>query len=72
MFGVALVPLFGRLIDGLVPWFASLIAILLLICFQSVQLGAGGIQVAAPILACIGIDLFSQMLQVSLSTNVIG
>jgi MFS family permease len=72
IFGVALVPLFGRVIDRVVPWYGALTAIILLMCFQSVQLAAGGLNVAAPIIACLGIDLFAQMMQVSLSTSALG
>lgn len=70
MFGVALGPLVGRVIDSLVPWYASLISLVFLVCFQSIQVAAGGINIAAVILATLGLDIFRQMLQVSLSTSV--
>ncbi|KAG5637326.1 hypothetical protein H0H81_004972 [Sphagnurus paluster] len=72
MFGVALGPLVGKLIDKLVPWYASLISIFFLQCFQSVQTAAGGINIVAVIIATLGLDIFRQMLQVSLSTAVFG
>lgn len=72
MFGVAMGPLVGRLIDRLVPWVATLIATLIMIVFQSVQTGAGGIQIAAVIIACFGLDVGRQMQQVSLTTSVYG
>ncbi|KAG6888738.1 hypothetical protein C0995_006390 [Termitomyces sp. Mi166 len=72
MFGVAMGPLVGRAIDMLVPWYASLIAITCLICFQAIQTGAGGINIGAVIIATFGLDVFRQMLQVSLSTAVFG
>ncbi|KAJ8521689.1 hypothetical protein ONZ45_g1642 [Pleurotus djamor] len=72
MFGVAVGPLVGRLIDRLVPWYATLIAMLALTCFQSIQVGAGGINIAAVIITCLGLDLFRQMQQVSLSTAIFG
>ncbi|KAF8876288.1 major facilitator superfamily domain-containing protein [Gymnopilus junonius] len=72
MFGVMMGPLIGRTIDRLVPWYASLVSILNLIVFQAVQLGAGGINVAAVVIAVIGLDVFRQSLQVSLTTAVFG
>lgn len=70
MLGVALGPFIGRAIDRFVPWYASLIAILLLVCSQSIQVGAGGINIGAVIVSTFGLDVFQQMLQVSLSTSV--
>jgi hypothetical protein len=72
MFGVAMGPLVGKLIDRLVPWYASLFSIFCLVCFQSVQTATGGINIAAVIVATLGLDIFRQMLQVSLSTAVFG
>ncbi|TFK68849.1 MFS general substrate transporter [Pluteus cervinus] len=71
MLGVAMGPLVGRLIDRLVPWYASFFSIIMLVIFQSVQTGAGGINIAAVILATFGLDVFRQMLQVSLSTKIL-
>ncbi|KAJ7585456.1 MFS superfamily [Mycena floridula] len=70
MFGVAMGPLVGRTIDSLVPWYASLTAIIMLTIFQSIQVGAGGINIAAVIISTFGLDVFRQMLEVSLTTNV--
>jgi len=42
------------------------------VCFQSVQTAAGGINLAAVIIATLGLDIFRQMLHVSLSTAVFG
>ncbi|KAF8073364.1 MFS superfamily [Lyophyllum atratum] len=72
MFGVAMGPLVGKLIDRLIPWYASLISLFFLVCFQSVQTGAGGINIGAVIISTLGLDIFRQMLQVSLSTAVFG
>ena len=72
MVGVTLGPFVGRGIDNLVPWYASLFAILMIILFQSIQTGAGDINVAAIVIATIGLDVFSQMIQVSLTTAVFG
>jgi hypothetical protein len=72
MFGVSLGPLCGRVIDKLVPWYASLFSAIMLACFQSIQTGAGGINIAAVIIATLGLDIFRQTLQVSLTTAVFG
>ena len=72
MVGVSLGPFVGRRIDHLVPWYATLFAIIMIILFQSIQTGAGGISVAAVVIATIGLDVFRQMIQVSLTTAVFG
>ncbi len=70
--GVTMGPIGGRLIDKLVPWYASLVSILMLLVFQALQTAAGGIHVAAVIIATFGLDVFRQNLQVSLSTAIFG
>jgi hypothetical protein len=70
MAGVLSAPLTGRLIDNLIPWVASVICTTGLLFFQAVQTGAGGVNVAAVIIACFGIDVLRQMQQVSLTTAV--
>ncbi|KLO10488.1 MFS general substrate transporter [Schizopora paradoxa] len=70
MFGVACGPIVGHMIDKVVPWYATLLATFIQLVFQGVQLGAGGINVAAVVLACIGLDVGRQMQQVSLTTSV--
>lgn len=70
MFGVLVGPLTGLLIDRLVPWYATLVATLVLLVFQSVQTAAGGINVAAVVIACFGLDVARQMQQVSSATAV--
>lgn len=72
MAGVAMSPVVGHVIDRLVPWYASLFGVIMLILFQSIQTGAGGISVAAVIIATFGLDIFRQMLQVSLTTAIFG
>jgi hypothetical protein len=72
MAGVTLGPFVGRSIDNLVPWYATLFAIVMIILFQSIQTAAGGINVAAVVIATIGLDVFRQMIQVSLTTAVFG
>ncbi|KAH6907601.1 MFS superfamily [Coprinopsis sp. MPI-PUGE-AT-0042] len=68
MAGVAFGPAVGYVIDRLVPWYASLFSILGALVFQAVQTGAGGINVGAVIVTAFGLDIFRQMLQVSLTT----
>jgi len=70
MVGVALAPLVGHVVDGLVPWFASVIAVLAYIVTHAVMVGADGVSVAAVVIVCIGIDIFRQMLQVSLTSSI--
>lgn len=70
MVGVSLGPVVGRLVDRVVPWYASLFATLIQAVAQAVQTGAGGINVSAVIIACIGIDIGRQMQQVSLIAAV--
>lgn len=72
MLGVAVAPFVGRLIDKLVPWYATIIASFSLIIFQAIQTGAGGINIAAVIIACFGIDVSRQMQQVSLTSAIFG
>ncbi|KAG1739409.1 major facilitator superfamily domain-containing protein [Suillus paluster] len=71
MLGVLVGPFAGRLIDRLVPWYATLVATSLLLVSQAVQTAAGGINVAAVIIACFGLDVARQSQQVSLSTRVL-
>ncbi|KAJ7505896.1 major facilitator superfamily domain-containing protein [Mycena galericulata] len=70
IFGVACGPLVGRAIDRLIPWYASLVSVLALLCFQAIQVGAGDLNVAAVVVAIMGLDVFRQMLQMSLATSV--
>ena len=72
MAGVTLGPFVGHGIDNLVPWYVTLFAILMNTLFQSVQTGAGDINVAVVIVVTTGLDVFRQMIQVSLSTAVLG
>ncbi|KAF5340597.1 hypothetical protein D9611_007340 [Ephemerocybe angulata] len=65
MAGVSFGPLVGYTIDKLVPWYASLVAVAGSIVFQT---AAGDQSVAAVVLAAFGLDVFRQMLQVSLTT----
>ncbi|KAH7927665.1 MFS general substrate transporter [Leucogyrophana mollusca] len=70
MLGVLVVPFMGRLIDRLVPWYATLITTVLLLVFQAVQTVGGGVNIAAVVIACFGLDVCRQTQQVSLSTRM--
>lgn len=70
MVGVAMAPFIGRFIDFLVPWHASLVACLALVVFQIVQVVGNGLNIAAVIIATIGLDVFRQMLETSLATSI--
>lgn len=70
MLGVAVGPFVGKLVDRLVPWYAALVATFVLLIFQAVQTGAGGINISAVIIACFGLDVCRQMQQVSLTSSV--
>ena len=72
MVGVLSAPLTGRLIDRLIPWLAAVIATIGLLIFAVIQTGAGGVNIAAVVIVCFGIDVFRQMQQVALSTAVFG
>ena len=63
-------PLTGRLIYRLVPWHASVVSGIGLILSQAIQTGAGGVNIAAVVIATLGLDLFKQSEQVSLTTAV--
>ncbi len=65
-------PLVGRAVDKLIPWYATLLAILCLMCFLAIQVGAGGIHIVAVIFATFGLDVFDNMIQISLSTAIFG
>ena len=47
-----------------------IVATLALIVFQAIQTGAGGVNIAAVVIVCFGIDVFRQFQQVSLNTIV--
>ena len=72
MAGVAGAPIIGRIVDRVVPWFAAVISIIASLGFYGIQLGAGGVNIAAVVIVTIGIDLFRQTQQVSLTTSVFG
>jgi hypothetical protein len=51
MVGVCTAPFIGRLIDGLIPWMATLIATLMILVSQAVQIGGGTISIGAVVVA---------------------
>ncbi|ESK85856.1 membrane protein [Moniliophthora roreri MCA 2997] len=68
--GVAMGPLIGRIIDKLIPWYASIISSMGIILFMTVQVIGGGLHISAVIITTVGLDLFRQTVQTSLSTNL--
>ncbi|KAH7927666.1 MFS general substrate transporter [Leucogyrophana mollusca] len=70
MLGIFTGPFVGRIIDRLVPWYATLIATLCLLVLQSIETAAGGISIAAVVIFCFGLDAFRQAQTVSLSTAI--
>lgn len=72
MVGVMMSPLVGRLVDRLIPWYATLVATLALLLLQAINTGAEGIHVAVIVIVCFGLDVGRQMQQISLTTAVFG
>ncbi|KAI0312615.1 major facilitator superfamily domain-containing protein [Amylostereum chailletii] len=70
MAGVSTSPFTGRLIDRLVPWYATLMGCVGLLCVQAIYVGAAGINVGAVVVVTVGLDVLRQMQQVSLTTAV--
>ncbi|KAF9067167.1 MFS DHA1 protein [Rhodocollybia butyracea] len=70
MVGICMAPLVGRSVDGLVPWMATLVAILLAIFSQIIQTFGGEISVAPIIIAIILLDVGAQATQVSLTSAI--
>ena len=70
--GVLMTPFFGRFIDRLVPWYATVFAILVLLAMQVTYVGAADVNIAAVVITTIGLDIGQQMQQVSLTTSVYG
>ena len=72
IFGVLMGPLGGRVLDRLVLWYGSLISELVFLLVLCIQLGAGGINIGAVVVVAFGIDVFNQMIQVSVTTRILG
>ncbi|KAJ3926969.1 MAG: MFS superfamily [Lentinula lateritia] len=67
--GVTLAPFFGRMIDKIYPWYSILGSLCLLLLFQAVLVIGAGLNVAAVIIAALGLDLFRTTVQVSLTAS---
>ena len=72
IFGVLMGPLGGRVLDRLVPWFGTLISVVGYLLVLCIQLGAGGINIGAVVVVAFGMDIFNQMIQVSVTTAIYG
>ncbi|KAF7318469.1 MFS general substrate transporter [Mycena chlorophos] len=70
IFGVACGPFAGRVIDKLVPWYASAASNLVLVAVQAIQVAAGDKSPAVIVVVIMGLDVFRQALQTSLATAV--
>ncbi|CAE6424881.1 unnamed protein product [Rhizoctonia solani] len=70
MLGVVTAPLVGRFVDKLNGWTTTLIAIMVGIAFQAIYTGAAGLNIGAVVVACFGLDVASQMNQVSNSSRI--
>lgn len=73
MLGIASGPVIGRyFLDGLMPWYGVLVAIIGTGLTLAIQVGAGGLHIAAVVVVVILLDLFKQTMQTSLATAVLG
>ncbi|KAG7088963.1 hypothetical protein E1B28_012908 [Marasmius oreades] len=70
--GVAMGPVIGRIIDRLIPWYATLVGTCGTTIAAVVQVAGGGLHISAVVIAIVGLDLFRQTVQTSLSTNIFG
>jgi hypothetical protein len=70
--GVGLGPLVGRVTDRLPAWHAALLGTAGYAASQAIQVGWGGRSFAALAVACVGLDVFRQLQQVSLTSRVLG
>ncbi|KAG8690218.1 hypothetical protein FRC11_013101 [Ceratobasidium sp. 423] len=70
MLGVMTAPIVGRFVDKLNGWTTTLIAIMVGIGFQAIYTGAAGLNIGAVVVACFGLDVASQMNQVSNSSRI--
>ncbi|TFY64812.1 hypothetical protein EVG20_g5817, partial [Dentipellis fragilis] len=70
MGGVLMAPLVGKVVDRLIPWYATLFSTAVLVCVQAIYVGAAGVNIAAVVIVCVGLDIFRQMQQTSLTTAV--
>ena len=71
MIGMVAAPFIGRGIDRLVTWYGTLVGMILLLLLFVLQTAAVGYNVAVVVIICIGMDLFRQLQNVSLTTAVL-
>lgn len=69
--GVCRTPIYGRVIDRLVPWHVSVAMTIGLFATFSLYWGAAGVTLAAPVLVTLAMDVFRQSQQISLSTRIL-
>ncbi|KAH9831421.1 major facilitator superfamily domain-containing protein [Rhodofomes roseus] len=72
MVGVMMAIPIGRLIDRLVPWYAAIVSILLYVVITAIGVAADGINIAAVVIVCIGVDVLRQTIQMTMTTWVFG
>ena len=60
------------MLDKLVPWYGTLIAICSLLAVYTVQTAALGLHIAVVVVVCIAIDIFRQTQYVSITSAVLG
>ncbi|KAI0029239.1 major facilitator superfamily domain-containing protein [Vararia minispora EC-137] len=70
MIGVFAAPLYGHMIDRLVPWYTAVASTILFLVAKALYLGAAGLSIAIPVLVTVGLDVGRQSQQISLSTSI--
>ena len=68
--GVCCTPIYGRVIDRLVPWHVSVAMTVGLLLTFSLYWGAAGVTLAVPVISTLGLDVFRQSQQISLATRI--
>jgi hypothetical protein len=72
MLGIGSGPVIGRyFLDGLMPWYGVMVAVIGTGLTEAIQVGAGGLHIAAVVVVVILLDLFKQTMQTSLATSVL-
>jgi hypothetical protein len=67
---MVIAPFSGRVMDLVAPWHGVMLSTILLLAFQTIQTGAGGINIAAVIVGCFGLDALRQVQNVSIVTLI--
>ncbi|KAJ7062042.1 MFS DHA1 protein [Mycena amicta] len=70
MAGICMAPIVGRIVDGFVPWVATLVGMLLVVASQVIQTFAGTRSVAVVIISTVLLDIGMQATQVSLTAKI--